>query len=87
MAPASMGFLLVLQGGRDYQVTTEDFDLWRAALAGDPRASCVMFPDLNPLFMAGSGESRPEEYAVPGHVTAEVVQTLAGFVAPPAPAG
>ena len=27
--------ILVLQGGRDYQVTAQDYDLWKAALAKD----------------------------------------------------
>lgn len=72
--------ILILQGGRDYQVTTEDFDLWKAALAGVPGASFVLFPDLNHLFMKGAGKSRPEEYAVPGHVAPGVVSAIATFV-------
>jgi uncharacterized protein len=72
--------ILVLQGGRDYQVTTEDLDLWRAALAGVPDTSCVLLPDLNHLFLAGAGKSRPEEYEVPGHVAPEVIQVIATFL-------
>ena len=51
--------VLVLQGGRDYQVTTQDYDLWRAALAGRPGDDFKLYPDLNHLFMTGSGHEYP----------------------------
>lgn len=72
--------MLILQGGRDYQVTVEDLELWKAALAEKPHARCLLFPDENHLFMAGHGKSRPEEYAVAGHVSAGVIDAIATFV-------
>ncbi len=72
--------LLVLQGGRDYQVTTVDFDGWKRALAARSGVEMKLFPDLNHLFMAGSGKSRPEEYQTPGHVAPEVVETIARWI-------
>lgn len=81
--------VLVLQGGRDYQVTAEDLDLWKAGLAGLPGASFVLFPDLNHLFVTGTGKSRPEEYQVPGHVAPEVIAAIVSFIQAvgPRPAG
>ena len=38
------------------------------------------YPALNHLLLAGSGPSRPAEYAVPGHVAADVVDDLASWV-------
>lgn len=72
--------ILVLQGGRDYQVTVEDLDLWKAALDGMPGARCLLLPDLNHLFMTGEGKGRPEEYMVPGHVAAQVIEEITSFV-------
>src|SRR5262249_9109833 len=63
--------LLVLQGDRDYQVTArDDFEGWRRALAGDGRATLKLYPALDHRFVAGSGPSRPEDYAGLAHVDA-----------------
>jgi dienelactone hydrolase len=74
--------ILVLQGGRDYQVTSADYDLWKAALAKDPRATLKFYPGLTHLFMSakGSGPGTPQDYAVAGHVSPEVVQDIAQWV-------
>ena len=74
--------ILVLQGGRDYQVTTQDYDLWKAALAKNPRATFKLYPGLTHLFMTGkgSGQPSPSDYSVVGHVSGEVVQDIAQWV-------
>lgn len=72
--------ILVLQGGRDYQVVPAEFERWKAALAGRPRARCVLFPSLNHLFIVGTGRSLPSEYATPGHVFAEVITEIEQWV-------
>jgi len=49
-------------------------------LAGRPNVTIREFPRLNHLFISGDGKSRPEEYRKAGHVDAEVIRVLAGFV-------
>ncbi len=71
--------ILVLQGGRDYQVTTKDLDLWKKALGDVPRATIRLFPNLNHLFVAGEGPSSPVEYEKPGHVAPEVIEAIAAW--------
>jgi dienelactone hydrolase len=71
--------ILVLQGDRDYQVTAPDLDGWKRALSGKKNVAIKQYPRLNHLFIAGSGPSRPEEYAEPGHVDEEVVRDIATF--------
>ena len=71
--------LLVLQGGRDYQVTEADFARWKA-LEGTGRATLKLYPKLNHLFVTGEGKSRPDEYAAEGHVAAEVLDDVAAWV-------
>ncbi len=73
--------VLVLQGGRDYQVTLADFALWEAALKDRPRACLKVYPALDHLLRAGEGVSSGEAYAVPGVVAAELIDDVAGFVA------
>ncbi len=72
--------LLLLHGGRDYQVTQEDFRLWQRALEGRPGAELKSYPKLNHLFQPGEGPSRPEEYARPGHMDAAVIQDLCAWI-------
>ena len=72
--------VLVLQGGRDYQVTEEDLGRWREALAGRDDVTTRLYPDLNHLFMIGEGKATPEEYSRPGHVAEKVIEDIATWV-------
>jgi len=72
--------ILILQGERDYQVTMQDFNLWRAGLGDRQNVGFRSFPALNHLFIAGQGKSTPAEYAQAGHVDAEVIEAIAGWV-------
>ncbi len=71
--------MLILQGGRDYQVTEDDFKGWKK-LEGDKRLTLKWLPDLNHLFVTGTGKSRPEEYAVVGHVAEPAIDAIASWV-------
>jgi hypothetical protein len=73
--------MLIMQGGRDYQVTvSDDLALWRAGLDGRPDVSFRVHDDANHLFFTGSGPSTPEEYAIPGHVDAAVITDIADWM-------
>ncbi len=73
--------MFIAQGGRDYQVTTTDFDLWKAALGGRGDVTFRLYPSLNHLFMSGTGaRATPDEYDRPGHVDVTVVEDIAAWV-------
>jgi hypothetical protein len=72
--------MLFLQGERDFQVTMQDFNLWKSAMAGRRDATFHSYPALNHLFIAGKGGSSPGEYRVPGNVSGEVVRGIADWV-------
>jgi dienelactone hydrolase len=72
--------MLILQGGRDYQVTAEDFDRFQSALSAHQNVACHLLPRLNHLFVSGVGRSTPSEYEVAGHVDAEAIELIAAFV-------
>jgi fermentation-respiration switch protein FrsA (DUF1100 family) len=72
--------LLILQGERDYQVTVKDFQNWQEALAGQSNVTLKTYPDLNHLFMAGTGQSIPDEYQTPGNVSPVIVQDIATWI-------
>jgi dienelactone hydrolase len=74
--------ILVLQGGRDYQVTSADFDIWKKELANDPRATFKFYPSYTHLFNAGagSGPPSPQDYSVPGNVGQDVINDIAKWI-------
>lgn len=72
--------MLLLQGGRDYQVTMKDFSLFKEALKEHRNVTLVAFQKLDHLMRAGDGPSTPAEYAEPGHVDREVVETIAQWI-------
>ncbi len=74
--------MLILQGGRDYQVTvTDDLALWQRALAHRPQVRIRIHQDLNHLFFPGSGDPTPADYAKPGHVALAVVDEIVTWLA------
>lgn len=72
--------MLVLQGERDYQVTMVDFQLWRAALNSRRNVTFRSFPNLNHLFIEGTGKSAPAEYNLPGHVAEVVITEISSWI-------
>ncbi len=74
--------ILIAQGGRDYQVTPSNFQAWSDALANNRNVTLRTYPDLDHLFMHGTGASKPSDYARPDHVSAEVVESIATWILP-----
>lgn len=75
--------MLILQGERDYQVTMEDFGIWKEALEGKDGVQLKSFPALNHLFIPGEGKSGPAEYQSPGNVDPAVIEVIATWLATP----
>jgi dienelactone hydrolase len=74
--------MLILQGGRDFQVAPVEFDAWKTAMTGRNTVTLKSYPSLNHLFVAGEGKSNEQEYRKPGHVSPEVIDDIVKFVNP-----
>jgi dienelactone hydrolase len=72
--------MLFVQGGRDYQVTDADLELWKAALSDRDDVTWKVYPELDHHLGAGTGPSRPEDYARPAPVAEVVVEDLAVWI-------
>jgi uncharacterized protein len=73
--------ILILQGGRDFQVPpATNFEEWKKALGARKNVTLKLYPDLNHLFITGTGLSLPEEYEKVGHVDQQVVTDIAAWV-------
>lgn len=82
-ARASTLPILFLQGGRDFQVTSTDWQAWQAAFAGDARATFRHYPALDHLAIAGVGPSSLQDYGRPGTVDARLIDDIASWIATP----
>jgi dienelactone hydrolase len=74
--------ILILQGGRDYQVTPANFSDWQSALGNRSNVTTKIYPDANHLFISGSGQSNPKEYEQAGHVDHAAIEAIAAWVLP-----
>lgn len=71
--------MLLLQGGRDFQVTATDWQLWQQGLQGD-RFRFRHYPPLNHLGIAGEGPGSLQEYQQPGHVSTQLIDDVATWI-------
>lgn len=69
--------MLFLQGERDYQVTMQDFAMWKLGMFGKTNATFQSYPTLNHCFMEGTGKSTPMEYNHPARVSGKVMEDIA----------
>jgi len=72
--------LCILQGGRDYQSTTADFELWKTALVDYDNVVFHYYDNLNHLFMPGTGKSTPSEYQQKSAINFDVCNDMAHFI-------
>ncbi len=73
--------MLILQGGRDFQVTaTDDLAGWRAGLGHRADVTIRVYDADNHLFFPGVGSSAPAEYERPQHVDPAVVADIARWL-------
>ena len=73
--------MLILQGGRDYQVTTEDFENWKAVMSSRKDVEFHLYPKLNHLFYEGEGVLTPLEYVQKhGSVASYVVEDITAWL-------
>ncbi len=72
--------ICVLQGENDYQVTMQDFEGWKKALAHHKKVHFKSYPMLNHLFIAKKTKSTPKDYEEQGNVAYPVIQDIAKWV-------
>ncbi len=70
--------ILILQGEKDYQVTTKDFEIWITALSKNKNVSLKLYKEVNHLFIEGDGI--PEDYDDQGNVAEYVIRDIADWI-------
>ena len=78
--------MLILQGGRDYQVTVaEDLALWKAAVGDRPDVTIRVYDADNHMFTPGTGPSTPAEYSTPANIDPAVIDDIIRWLNPNTP--
>lgn len=72
--------ILHLQGGRDYNVTKKDFDLWKEAMTGRPNYKAVYLESCDHMFFEGVGTAKPEDALRPQHMSHQIGDLIQSFI-------
>ena len=73
--------MLLLLGGRDYQVTDADWQIWNQALGGRPDVVFKRYENLNHLYQPGVGQARNTEYVTnKAPIDPEVLMSIADWI-------
>ena len=72
--------VLLLQGEEDYQVTKEDYSVWKEALGDRENWTMILYPGLTHIFMPGLKTEGSAAYERDGKVQENVIADIAAFV-------
>ena len=72
--------VLLLQGEEDYQVTMEDFGIWKSEMGEKENWRMISYPGLTHVFMPGQKAEGSAAYLRDGKVDAQVTADIAAFV-------
>ncbi|KKO54525.1 hypothetical protein XI25_06280 [Paenibacillus sp. DMB20] len=72
--------MLIAQGDNDMQVSADNLNGWKKALAKRYNVTYKLYPKLNHLFVASDAESTGAEYMLPGNVPSGVIQDFADWI-------
>ena len=72
--------ILVIQGENDFQVSVQDFNIWRAALAANRNASFKLYPDLNHLLSSQKQKGNGMQYRTPANVSPRLIDDISVWI-------
>ena len=72
--------ILLMQGLRDYQVSPEEFKIWKRKLHSKKNVTFKSYQKLNHLFLEGEGMSYPDEYEKQGNIPQYVISDIAQWI-------
>lgn len=72
--------ILIIHGGRDFQVPDDEFEIWKRELAGRPDVTLQRMEALDHSMVAGTGPSTFEQYKQPAHVDGNLIAFVAAWI-------
>lgn len=74
---------LLLQGGCDYQITTDEFRLWQELLKKRPFTTCIVLPHCDHLLRRSESMATPQSYTRHQPLDTEAIGLITAFVKNP----
>ncbi len=68
------------QGGKDYQVTDKDFNLWKQSLKECKKCQFNYYPSLNHIFITGGIIPSPKDYDKKEYVNQDLLEEVTTFI-------
>lgn len=72
--------IFVIQGGNDFQVSQQDFNLWDVALNKKKNAILKFYPELNHLLTAQTEKGTSAQYQNPANVSEKLIEDIALWI-------
>lgn len=72
--------ILIIQGGNDFQVSQDDYNLWDAALNKKKNVSLKFYPELNHLLTSQTEKGTAAQYQIPANVSEKLIEDLASWI-------
>jgi dienelactone hydrolase len=72
--------ILILQGENDFQVSVQDFNIWRNALAANKNVTFKLYPDLNHLLSSQKQKGTGLQYRTPANVSPKLIEDIAIWI-------
>lgn len=72
--------IMIVQGGLDFQVSSQDYQLWNTALGKKKNVTLKLYPDLNHLLSPQKEKGNMSQYGVPASVSAVLLDDIATWI-------
>lgn len=72
--------ILILQGELDFQVSIQDYNLWKSALIANKNASFKLYSDLNHLLSSQKEKGNGSQYRLAANVAANLINDIAVWI-------
>jgi fermentation-respiration switch protein FrsA (DUF1100 family) len=72
--------VLVMQFGRDYQVTYRNYELWQNIFKKNKQATFKYYPKLNHLMFEGEAQSTYSEYSMKSNIPEYLIKDIANWL-------
>ncbi|MES2417859.1 MAG: alpha/beta fold hydrolase [Bacteroidota bacterium] len=72
--------ILVIQGGNDFQVSEQDYNLWNAALSKKKNVNLKFYPELNHLLSPQTEKGTTAQYQTPVNVSEKLIDDIALWI-------
>ena len=72
--------ILIVQGAFDFQVSVQDFNMWKTALGANKNVTFKLYPDLNHLLSSQKEKGNGSQYRVPANVSPDLINDISTWI-------